>query len=744
MRTALTAASRPAWPSSTAGRGAWLGLAAAAAIALAAPAAGADGLDDFFSGIQRQFESPQASRSRSCSQTEAEAHVLATTGEGDLARLRSRIDRIDRDAAAGTADAPVDQARETAQQAQGLAARIRRAQTAYRTIIAGCGRPDLQTNRLGSLARRLDTEARRARQLADRIASTPTGVLMGGVQACPALIDSALAAQADTAAFLQRGGQRLGELDNADPLAARTGALALAQELAGQRERVDTIAARAATQGPDCKEAVSIRDRAAADRQSLQTLQARIDTIAGPAAADEPEPRLNQAQRRRVQERLATLGHYGNRVDGQFGNDTRLAIAFYQRGAGVAATGRLTQAQADALLAPPVAAAAAAASRMMPPPAPAQPEAPVAVAQAAAGVVPPPAMAAQPEPPPAPAPPNLMASPIDLPEQPVAQAAPQPPTAVEPAPALSSPPAAALPPAPAPPPPSTALAAPVTTVPPAVETPPAASPQAATPPAGTAAAALDTVRTASASTPATATTPAPEAAEQVAPTQPEKPAELPSAAAPRVAAKLQEALRRWSLPPVVTPPAAAADGAARQPFADLYSRLRGNAAGGEMEVVRFSRYELVGMALVEHGPESSQMLDANLLLVQADQAINARPEARRSLSAAAPLIGRLGSGGEGRRSRQSLEAATAWLGLRIVAADLLETIANGGDRPLDGATADRMSERLDQIDQVMAQAREGVDDLSAQALFLRGAVLAAAGRTPDDADLKSQVDQLLQ
>ncbi|OWJ55851.1 hypothetical protein, partial [Inquilinus limosus] len=219
------------------------------------------------------------------------------------------------------------------------------------------------------------------------------------------------------------------------------------------------------------------------------------------------------------------------------------------------------------------------------------------------------------------------------------------------------------------------------------------------------------------------------------------PSMVPSA---RVAARLIEALRRWPQPPVVTaaPAPDAGTPAPPDPFADLYGRLRGQAANGEMEAVQTGRYELVGMALIEHGAESSQMLDANLLLIQAAQALDARDEARRGLTAAAPLIGRLGSG-ESRRSRQSLEAATAWLGLRIVAADLLEAIAAAKDKPLDGTTADRMSERLDQIEQVMAQAQDGVDELAAQALFLRAAVLAAAGRKPDDSELKAEIDRLL-
>ncbi|MBW8729384.1 MAG: peptidoglycan-binding protein [Inquilinus limosus] len=703
-----------------------LAVAVALVLAAAAGPARADGLDDFFSGIRRQFEEPaRPSRSQSCAQTEAEAHVLATTAESDLGRVRTRIDRIERDAGAGTAHAPIDQATQTAAQAQGLSAKLRRAQAAYRTIIGQCGRPDLQSERLGSLARRLDAEARRANRLADRIASTPTGALPGGPQACPALVDDAQSVQADTTAVIDRIGQRLRQLAGADPLAARTGALAVADDIAEQRQRVDTIDARAATQGPDCAEAAAIRDRAAGDRQSLQALQNQADTLIGPPAPEGAEPALTTAQRRKVQERLAALGHYRSQVDGRFGDGTRRAIALYQRAGGSAATGRLTQAQADALLADPATA----------PPRPLVQQA--AATPAAAAPAAPPAQAAA-------------APPQTSPAEPAAEPAPatSDPAVVAAAPAASPEPAAAPNAAPKPEPP------PATGAPAAAAAAAAAKPEQAT--ASTTTTASVSIPAASAPavspSPATGSTPPAPAAEAVpaapaapiAPTQPAQPPADPSMVpSARVAAQLMEGLRRWPQPPTVTvAPAAGPAPSDPDPFIALYGRLRGQAANGEMQAVQAGRYELVGMALIEHGAESTQMLDANLLLVQAAQALDARDEARRGLTAAAPLIGRLGSG-ESRRSRQALEAATAWLGLRIVAADLLEAIAAAGDKPLDGTTADRMSERLDQIEQVMAQAQDGVDELSAQALFLRAAVLAAAGRKPDDAELKAEIDRLL-
>ena len=700
-------------------------LAAVAALVLAVPAtARADGLDDFFSGIRRQFEEPaKPSRSQACAQTEGEAHVLATTAESDLGRVRARIDRIERDAGAGTARNPIDQATQTARQALGLSAKLRRARAAYTTIIGQCGRPDLQSERLGNLANRLDAEARRASRLADRIASTPTGALPGGPQACPALVDDAQSVQSDTAAFLDRAGQRLHELERAEPMAARTGALAVADTIAVQRQRVDTIDARAATQGPDCAEAPAIRDRAAIDRQTLQALQNHADTLIGPPAPEGGEPRLSTADRRRIQQRLTALGQYRSPIDGQFGDGTRLAIARYQNATGAAATGRLTRAQADALLADP---ATAAPRPLVPALQPAESAEAAAVPAPPAAVEPPPAVSEAP----APAEAAPAAPVVTAPAAPVVTADPVPaasPLATEALAQAAA--AAATVPTAAP----DAVPAPVAEAPVAAPAPATASPEPAT--------------AAPASPPATETqapAPNPPAAAAIAPTQPDPAADPRTAASARITARLVEALRGWSQPPVVTMPAApgAAPAADQDPFTALYAQMRGHAAKGEMDQVRTGRYQLVGMALLEHGAESAQMLDANLLLVQAAQALDARTEARRYLVAAAPLIGRLGSG-ESRRSRQSLEAATAWLGLRIVAADLLEAIEAAGTKPLDGGTADRMAERLDQIEQVMAQAQDGVDELSAQSLFLRAAVLAAAGRMPDAPELKAQINHLL-
>lgn len=72
---------------------------------------------------------------------------------------------------------------------------------------------------------------------------------------------------------------------------------------------------------------------------------------AGTGAADaEAALDLTTTQRRIIQSRLTQLGHDTRGVDGKFGSGTRAAITAWQRAKGVAATGFLTRADADAIL----------------------------------------------------------------------------------------------------------------------------------------------------------------------------------------------------------------------------------------------------------------------------------------------------------------------------------------------------------------------------------------------------------
>lgn len=72
-------------------------------------------------------------------------------------------------------------------------------------------------------------------------------------------------------------------------------------------------------------------------------------SAAGGAAA-EAALDLTTTQRRIIQSRLTQLGHDTRGVDGKFGPGTRTAIGAWQKAAGVAATGYLTRADADAIL----------------------------------------------------------------------------------------------------------------------------------------------------------------------------------------------------------------------------------------------------------------------------------------------------------------------------------------------------------------------------------------------------------
>ncbi|WP_139038037.1 peptidoglycan-binding domain-containing protein [Methylobacterium terricola] len=68
-------------------------------------------------------------------------------------------------------------------------------------------------------------------------------------------------------------------------------------------------------------------------------------TPAGPAVAA-----LQPEEWRRIQQALAKAGHYAGRPDGRAGDETRAAIAKFQRSLGAEATGRLSPAQIDRLI----------------------------------------------------------------------------------------------------------------------------------------------------------------------------------------------------------------------------------------------------------------------------------------------------------------------------------------------------------------------------------------------------------
>ncbi|MFH6785646.1 MULTISPECIES: peptidoglycan-binding domain-containing protein [Methylobacterium] len=77
---------------------------------------------------------------------------------------------------------------------------------------------------------------------------------------------------------------------------------------------------------------------------------AAMTVVALPART---EAALQPEEWRRIQQVLTKAGHYAGKTDGRPGEETRTAIAKFQRGLGAPATGRLSPAQIDRLL-PPV------------------------------------------------------------------------------------------------------------------------------------------------------------------------------------------------------------------------------------------------------------------------------------------------------------------------------------------------------------------------------------------------------
>lgn len=72
-----------------------------------------------------------------------------------------------------------------------------------------------------------------------------------------------------------------------------------------------------------------------------------------PAPPLRTEAALQPEEWRRIQQALARSGHYAGKTDGRPGEETRAAIAKYQRGIGAEPTGRLSPAQIERLIPPP-------------------------------------------------------------------------------------------------------------------------------------------------------------------------------------------------------------------------------------------------------------------------------------------------------------------------------------------------------------------------------------------------------
>ncbi|WP_162561364.1 peptidoglycan-binding domain-containing protein [Methylobacterium terrae] len=202
------------------------------------------------------------------------------------------------------------------------------------------------------LAAETDHETRRATEVAKAAADAGADEARAGIAAVGREMAALRAQVAEQREVLAAA--------RTDVEAARSALTVLRAEIAEQAGRME--AARAEGEAGIRRIADRLAEfgrTARTNREAIGRIARTIDDLEtssrGPEAALQPE------QWRAIQRALARTGHYPGKVDGRPGEETRAAVATYQRGLGAAATGRLSPGQIARLLAlapvqPPVAA----------------------------------------------------------------------------------------------------------------------------------------------------------------------------------------------------------------------------------------------------------------------------------------------------------------------------------------------------------------------------------------------------
>ena len=172
-------------------------------------------------------------------------------------------------------------------------------------------------------------------------------------QLTQAIVDSQTALDRNAAA-LQSFDQALiapreGALDTAPVVSARANIEEFITALTDFRGQLDPVAQAC---GPVFANDVQTLDGVL---NQLHAQHARADQLLAnhQALIDSGEPPMSQAQMETVQRALVAQGYYDSAIDGRLGGGTRAAIRAWQAAGGMPATGYLTAAQLEQLLAAP-------------------------------------------------------------------------------------------------------------------------------------------------------------------------------------------------------------------------------------------------------------------------------------------------------------------------------------------------------------------------------------------------------
>lgn len=307
-----------------------------------------------------------------CDGAENQAAIRLRDHGQSLGLVQDAIDRLANAPASVPAGDIADGATQIASQARQIAQDIDSFVPQYEQTMISCGRQPSSSQQLSILSSSFKNEARRAESIAAAARATPTTPPPGtqppgnppplSSQQCDQAVVELRGAEGNAASFVADTRQVVQNLEGQPPSNRRArDAGRVVEDIKARRASLTDLLRRSDPgAGQPCSQQLSqLRSTVLGHLTSLQDLEARASVVAGlapptettPTAPVPAEPALTRDERIRIQQALQALSFYRGSIDADFGRGTRSAIRAWQESQGVDATGYLTRAQADRLIA---------------------------------------------------------------------------------------------------------------------------------------------------------------------------------------------------------------------------------------------------------------------------------------------------------------------------------------------------------------------------------------------------------
>ena len=210
---------------------------------------------------------------------------------------------------------------------------------------------------------------------------------------------------------------------------------------------------------------------------------------------------------------------------------------------------------------------------------------------------------------------------------------------------------------------------------------------------------------------------------------------MPERTPAELAEWLAVAAGRLSLPPITR---LELDGSSGDRFAVLYQRLRAYAEQGWTATLLTGRYELIGAAYFDRGPNSLSILDAHLLAAHGLLAEDDWATASRHLAAGRTIVAADDFASQVPPT-VPVPLADAWIAHRLTLMECADVLAAAGDDALGTAEFGRLNESLAaMLQQLVVDGDTGAqlaDDIVATLAVLH----VAAGQQPQDDRIRAAV-----